>query len=103
MILIGLHGSTASTNMIMRQRQRILKIFGGRSELRNFRSQIVLARKSGKNPIAVRNKEFHVEFDKEKLLSGTYNLKYELDETGFDKQGRSLSSEGWDVQYKVHI
>lgn len=56
-----------------------------------------------KNPIAVRNKEFHVEFDKEKLLSGTYNLKYELDEAGFDKQGRSLSSEGWDVQYKVHI
>lgn len=51
----------------------------------------------------MRNKEFHVEFDKEKLLSGTYNLKYELDEAGFDKQGRRLSSEGWDVQYKVHI
>lgn len=28
---------------------------------------------------------------------------HELDEAGFDKQGRSRSSEGWDVQYKVHI
>lgn len=27
----------------------------------------------------------------------------EIDEAGFDKQGRSRSSEGWDVQYKVHI
>ena len=53
-----------------------------------------------KNPIALRNKEFHVEFNKEKLLDGTYNTTYHMINNRASSLWTSLYGEGFEPDYK---